>query len=632
MSLRKIVPSYVLNLAFKMGLLMFLFTVCRVLFLTANRVYFSTVQWSDFFAGMWFDLITTFLLCYPLLLVQFFPLKNRSRKGYRYVLFCLTLLPFSLSILVNLIDVEYFRHTTNRSTSGLFTMLGFGRDFIQQIPYFIVDYWYLLLLYVAAMAASSWLVKWVDQREDDSVRWSYLQQTVIYLLAIAGAVIIGRGGLVLRPIQPTEAAKFTDANRMPLVLNSAFTVLHSIGNKRLVEKQYMTAELLKSHYSPHHQFASEGRLRGQNIVLLILESFAPEYISHYNKTTPPCTPFFDQLADSSLCFTHCFANGKKSMDALPSIVSSIPKLMDKEYLVSEYAVNRMTSLPDLLREMGYETGFFHGATDGSMNFDVFCSAAGFDRYFGRSAYGNDEDYDGTWGIFDEPFLQWSISQFNQMRQPFFTAVFTLSSHAPYTLPEQHKKRFSKGATPMHKVVSYADYALERFFESARQQEWYPRTLFVLVADHTPSTQMPVYATDFEKMHIPLLLYHPTDTFFRGVNEKVVGQIDLLPSLLELVGYQRSFFAFGRSVFSSETGFTAAQIGGYYLGVGAHQKEHYMLRFQNDTSLGLYHFSDRLQKDNLLGRHKSAHQSLERQMKALIQTYNHALLSNEMRRE
>ncbi|MBK9591974.1 MAG: sulfatase-like hydrolase/transferase [Crocinitomicaceae bacterium] len=99
-----------------------------------------------------------------------------------------------------------------------------------------------------------------------------------------------------------------------------------------------------------------------------------------------------------------------------------------------------------------------------MSFDVFCDVAGYDKYYGRTEYNNEAHYDGTWGIYDEEFLSWSADQMTAMQQPFFSTIFTISSHPPYSIPEKHKSRFNKGTEEMHNAVMYADYALSQFFE------------------------------------------------------------------------------------------------------------------------------------------------------------------------
>src|SRR5690606_3286191 len=123
-------------------------------------------------------------------------------------------------------------------------------------------------------------------------------------------------------------------------------------------------------------------------------SFSKEFFGAFNKdknngTYTGYTPFLDSLTGHSLSFTYSFSNGRKSIDGLPSVVSSIPSL-GVPYFLSPYSGNRINSLASLLKEKGYHSSFFHGAPNGSMGFEAFMNIAGFEAYYGLSEYGDDD--------------------------------------------------------------------------------------------------------------------------------------------------------------------------------------------------------------------------------------------------
>ena len=612
----------------KASVFILIYTLCRVLFLIINNDLFPIVYLSDFLAGIWFDTVTTAIVFLPLIAIEIFPNKWRRSKGYQWVLKIAFNIILFLTILMNLIDIEYFKHTSSRSTASLIDMLGFGNDLQQQIPVFLRDYWGILILLILLQVLGIWLYKRIDRIQDDSKSVSWLKQIIILPLTAALFVVIGRGGIGLRPISAPNAASYTIDQNIPLILNSAFTIIKTWGNIELKEKEYFSDEILKEKYNPIRQYNDPARLDQPNVVILLLESFSVEYISAINGTDDVYTPFLDSLIDSSLVYTNCYANGKKSMDAMPSVISSIPKLMEIEYLTSSYAPNQIESLPKILNGMGYESGFFHGATNGSMNFNVFADVSGFDKYYGRNEYTNDADFDGTWGIFDEPFLGWSADKISEMKTPFFSTIFTISSHPPYTIPKQHKNKFNSGPSEMHNAISYADYSLKTFFDYAKTKDWYDNTLFVIVADHTPASGTPIYYKDMGNMHIPLIFFHPTDSQFKGRSDKVVSQTDIMPSLLNLMGYQKEFFSFGHSIFDNSLGYSASCVGDKYLYYGTYQNEHYLLLFQDEKVLGVYNLKDQLQSKNLMNNIPLT-AYLENQLKAMMQSYNHALINNEM---
>ena len=610
-----------------MGLIAFMLTICRLLFLIFNSGHFPVVYFTDFLAGFWFDLMTAAIVLLPLWLIEMAPNKWRGVKKFQLLLALCFHVIFFLTIAINLVDVEYFRHTSSRSSYALVKMMGFGNDLWQQLPSYFADYWFILLFAIIIQLLTIFLYKRINRIKDDSEKQGWPIQICHFFSSAAILVIIGRGGFGLRPTGIANAAGYTIEQNVQLVLNSAFTMIKTWGGFTLEEKKYFTSAELEKRYTIQRHYNDPAVIGNQNICLIVLESFSAEYISAINGTENVYTPFLDSLIDESLVFTNCYANGKKSLDAMPALISSIPKLMETEYLGSSYAANRIESLPRNLKKLGYSNAFFHGATNGSMNFDVFCDQVEFENYYGRTEYNNDADFDGTWGIYDEEFLQWSAKKMSTMKSPFFTTVFTVSSHPPYSIPEKYKNRFTGGPTEMHDAIGYADYALSRFFESAKKTSWYQNTLFVIVADHTPATYEPLYYKEMGNLHIPLIFFHPGDSTFRGRSEKVTSQADVMPGILHLAGYTEPFAAFGKSMFDTLDGYSASQIGNKFQYFGTVNNQHYMIIFEGEKTTGIFSLNDRYQGENLLNKPELG--ILEDQLKAIIQTYNHVLIQNKM---
>jgi phosphoglycerol transferase MdoB-like AlkP superfamily enzyme len=206
-------------------------------------------------------------------------------------------------------------------------------------------------------------------------------------------------------------------------------------------------------------------------------------------------------------------------------------------------------LPSILKEVGYESAFFHGATNGSMRFDAFASAAGFDHYFGRTEYNNEKHFDGNWGIEDHHFMSWSIDRMNELTKPFFSMIFTLSSHHPFTVPKEFKNKVRNGPDPLCKTIHYVDFAFKSFWEKAQKQDWFKNTLFIFCADHVGPTNRSD-RTSLEWIHrIPIAFYHPSEKLPKIKSGTSFQQIDILPTTLDLLNQKTSFFAFGTSYFN-----------------------------------------------------------------------------------
>jgi phosphoglycerol transferase MdoB-like AlkP superfamily enzyme len=330
--------------------------------------------------------------------------------------------------------------------------------------------------------------------------------------------------------------------------------------------------------------------------------------------------------------TQGYANGLHSAEGIPAVTAGIPTLMPEAFSTSIYGTNAITTLPNLLKAKGYSTAFFHGGTNGTMSFDIFSAAAGYAQYFGRTEYGNDADYDGAWGIPDGPFLQYFAGSLGRLKSPFCASVFTLSSHPPYTLPSSYKTPLPPNTSAVHKAVAYTDDALRRFFETAATAPWYSNTLFVITADHaSPDNFTSHYSSGIGEYAIPLVLYAPGDAGLRGTLDAPVQQIDIMPSVLNYLGYDRPFFAFGKSLFdSSAQRFVVTENNGAYQWIDG---SGYVLRATESRATGLFRFpADSSLQQNILPQSRAAGDSVMRRLKAFVQVYRNALIQNKMRYE
>jgi len=340
------------------------------------------------------------------------------------------------------------------------------------------------------------------------------------------------------------------------------------------------------------------------------------------------TPLLFSLIDESLYFSNAFANGKKSIEAMPAIFAGIPTLMDNPYISSPYGMNQIKALPTLLKSKGYSSAFFHGATNGSMKFDEFANIAGFDKYFGRLEYDNEDHCDDTWGVLDEYFNPWTASTITkELNEPFLAGLFTLSSHHPYYIPEEHRNHLPEGEFPIAQSIAYGDMSLRKFFDVAKKQPWYNNTIFVLCADHTPAGHSPFFVNRIGMYQIPILIFDPSKRIEPKVNDQIFSHIDIMPTLLDLIGYEDDFYSFGKSKFSkSESRFTYNYINEtYHLFKGD-----YLLNFQNDKAVGFYNYKlDSLaQKDSLNYYRQEINQHLKL-IKAVIQRYNNDMIKNQL---
>ncbi len=531
----------------------------------------------------------------------------------------------ALALLFNCIDIGYFEFIQKRSTFDLFQTLGGENDGMQVLPQYIADYWYVLLIWISIIFVLIYFSKNNDIKPKVNSTKTKISQLISIVVVFIPMLVLGsRGGWQYRPLDMIGASNYAHGKHVSLVLNSPFCIMKSANKAHLEKIKYINEKEITSIYTTKHHSKDTIKFQQKNVVLIIMESIGSEYTA-LAKDNHSLTPFLDSLSNKSTQFTHAYANGKTSIKGIPAIVAGIPTLFDGSFTYSAYNANSFESVASLLKKKGYHTSFFHGGNNGTMGFDVFAKAAGFDRYFGRNEYPNHEDYDGHWGIFDEPYFQFFKTQLDQEKKPFATCFFSLSSHHPYTLPEKYKNKFKGNSLAIGASIQYADYALAKFFETAKKADWYNNSIFIITADHTSMSKNERYQTDAGIYSIPLLIFDPTKSEGKMI-EKTVQQIDILPTILQNLHYDLPYFAFGNAIDDNNSSFAVSFNGQYYQLI----TDKYCLQFDGEKVIALFDLEkDYLMKKNLIEKTNVDYKKEETLLKAIIQTYNHSLIENKM---
>jgi phosphoglycerol transferase MdoB-like AlkP superfamily enzyme len=580
--------------------------------------------WQVFAHGLRFDLsaFAYFNLIFILLLVL--PTRQREKKAYQKILQSLFVGFNGLILFMNLADVVNIEFTGKRMTADTFEFILQGDDLNFVAIDFIKDYWYLLLIATLMTLAMRSIYIFIQKNQfflyRSKITWPCF---IISLFALGLTVLAMRGGTQLRPIKNIHASYHGQGKYVPLILNAPFSILSTLSEKGLKEVNYFNQEERPKYFDAEKTFEADSANK-KNVVIIILESFSREYIGYYNEHQG-YTPFLDSLILQSTVCENAYANGKKSIEGIPAILSGIPALSDKPYILSQYGTQKTNSIPSLLSKEDYECSFYHGGNPGTMGFDAFAEMAGFHSYIDLSQYPNYEnDFDGKWGIFDEPYFQFFKSELDQKKEPFFSSLFSLSSHHPYTIPEKHKGKFPKGEIPIHETIGYTDHALRRFFEEAKKSNWFENTLFVITADHTFTATHKEYQNSNGLYEIPLLIYNPADTSFKSIT-KICQQTDILPTIVDELNLSTKLISFGNSIWN-EKGFAVNYLNNLYQFID----EGYLLQFNGNKSLALYQtHSDPMLKNNLLLTEISRAQMMENKLKALIQDYNYRMINNQL---
>lgn len=546
----------------RLGVMLILLAISRWLLFIFNVGNFPNLsvgeQFRLFFIGMRFDVWTLIIANLPFLIFYGIPFRFKYNKVYCKIIDILFVITNTLSITLNLIDVIYYRYIDKRMTSELFGFMQHTDDnqggLVKQ---FAVDFWFMIVIFAVFLFAIIILTRKTRVKPAviiNKTYW-YITRSLAFLVLVAASIIGLRGGLQNKPISIITAANYTKTQNIPLVLNTPFTIGRGNSGDVLKKIDFYDDEELEQLYSPIRNDLTINRfidknIQGYNVFIIILESHGQEMVKFYNQNREETlTPFLDSLLANSLSFNG-MANGRQSIEAVTSILSGLPSLMSKDYVESRYAMNRLDGIGSILKKHGYSTAFFHGGNNGSMNFDASALSAGFDKYYGRNEYGNDNDYDGTWGISDMPFLQFTAHKVDEMKKPFAAGVFTLSSHHPFKLPKGYELPDGVYKTDFEKTMRYTDDSMRHFFETMSEYSWFDSTIFIIVGDHVnPEHRFDNYLNGYGQYQIVTAFYAPN--VIKPLKTNIMAQqTDIGISILAALGYNDTIFSFGRNVFDS----------------------------------------------------------------------------------
>ena len=656
-------------------MLLLTYSLLRVVFYVYNRSLFPESGFRPFWGGIRFDLSAIAYLNIPYLAAMLLPFKFAHNKTYRRICNIYFVAANSLALLAACIDIGYFPYVSKRMTADIFSYMGHAQfDFGSLAPLFLKEFWWIAVIWIAlvtllAGSRNSHTTKnhdsasksrrhtiipftfpttknveraFVTDNTENKTVTGKMGQWLCYLLLLFLGLTAMRGGWQYRPLGIIHAGQYATPQYIPLVLNSPFTLIRTIGKKTIEERHdfpdLAAAEQLFSPVHQHYEASALHTAPVRNVVIIILEGISQEMFKFYHSEEPDYPqycPFLDSIAARSWAWNG-IADGRRTMEGVPAIVCGIPTLMEHAFIETPFAMNNLHSPVSLLAEKGYRTLFFHGAENGSMNFESFCKSIGFQQYYGMDEYPRHDDYDGAWGIPDRSFLHFMAETLRKEPRPFFSCVMTLSSHHPFRLPKDagEQANYPKGTHPMHTVSAYTDLALREFFQILSQESWFDSTLFIITADHAYEGSGSFSQNPYGNYRIPMLFYHPAaDTAF--FCDDFMQQTDIMPTLFAYLRLQSPMVCFGQNLFDPKSQPMAVNhLSGIYQ---IYRREH-LLQFDGEKVVGFYN----LKKDPMVKNNLSAGNPTEAAngndstldsnllyLKAFLQSYSTRMIHNQL---
>ena len=626
------------TLAYRIFLVYFFYFVVRCLFVTYNLDSLQIDSFTSFlklsYHGLAFDTTAILYINGIFILLSVLPLKFNTTVIFQKFLFYFYFITNLIAIATNFIDFIYYRHTYTRTTSAVLDVLANETNKSDLFFKFLLDFWHVFTLFILISCVWVYLYKLKRLKlELPVLNFKYFIYSILGFLIITTFAIGGIRGDFEKSTRPLN---LIDANRhitniihADVVLNTPFAIIRTLGKKSFKRQSFTSQKIIDSLFIPVKKYANN-KSNKKNIVIFILESYGREYVGGFNKDlkTPNYrgyTPFIDSLAQHSMIYTNAYCNGSKSIHGMSSILAGIPSFKDA-FTSSPYANQKIESLVSTLKSDGYDTSFFHGAPNGSMGFLGFGNILGFDNYYGKTEFNNNKEFDGFWGIWDEPFFDYMRQTLDKKQKPFMATLFSLSSHNPYIVPEKYEDKFPEGNLEIHKCVGYTDYSLKQFFKKAKKSSWYNNTIFVMVADHGNYVYYDEFMKPINRFAVPILIFKPNSNLV-GVDDNFAQQIDIYPTILDMIGYKKPFRSWGRSLLGDKqvVPFAINHSGSVY----QFMRGDYICTFDGKKATGFFDKNDKGLTKNLIGNRNQKMNETEIACKAFLQNYMNTIIDKKL---
>ncbi len=327
-------------------------------------------------------------------------------------------------------------------------------------------------------------------------------------------------------------------------------------------------------------------------MLVLEESLGSLFVGSLHPEGPACTPQFDSLAENGLFFTNIYATGNRTVRGVEASLLSFPPIPGQS-IVKRPLNENLFSLPSILKENGYQTVFLYGGRSYFDNFQQFASNNNFDRIIDQTDFKN-VTFETIWGVCDGDLFDNSLLTFDSLHavgKPFFATMITVSNHKPYLYPEG-KIPFDPKKQERLRAVRYADFAIGDFVRKARNHDFFDSTIFVFLGDHGARVygwqQIPM-----DSYEIPILFYCPALIPAGQRVETLGSQMDLAPTLLDVLNFSYSSKFFGRSLLESHQGYDCALL--------SHNRDVALLRNNRLALLGIKMENGLWDRDSIDGK-------------------------------
>lgn len=505
-----------------------------------------------FVLGTFFDLVSATYTIIPLLLyLWLMPTRIFQKKWHRFFLYGFFFVQIFLLLFNSVSEWLFWDEFTTRFNFIAVDYLVYTTEVIGNIQQSYPIAWIVVIIIIVTAAIFYFIKSAIDQ--------SFQQPMRFKLRSVWAAGFLSLPILSFFLISNTYHNFSTNTIANELAGNGLYELFAAYRNNELSYTQFYpylpeqeANQKLASLMVP--ELATGGKLslsrevinpnaeNRMNVVLISIESFSAEFMGIFGNTEG-ITPFLDSLSQHSLSFTNLYATGTRTVRGLEALSLAVPPTPGQSIVRRPNNENLFT-LGSVFNKKGYVSKYLYGGYSYFDNMGPYFSSNGY-QVVDRSSLADSEiDYENIWGVADENLFTLSLREIDKTiatQKHSFTHIMTTSNHRPFTYPDGRIDIPSH--TNRQGAVKYTDYAIGKFIKEASKKDWFANTLFIITSDHCASsagkTDLPI-----KKYQIPMLIFSPAH-ITPGIQDRLMSQIDIAPTLLGLLNfsYETKFFGY-----------------------------------------------------------------------------------------
>jgi phosphoglycerol transferase MdoB-like AlkP superfamily enzyme len=532
------------------------FIVAKAIFLIYHFPLTKTLTASEilkvFLYGLRMDMSFTGYICilpFFLLLVKSFAINfpiNKFIRIYTYIL--IILLSF-----ITIADLE------------LYTAWGFRMD-ATPLQYFktpkemgatisTAPVFKLLLIFALLGAVFIFIYKkYFNDLIDKRQAKMYIFDILFSAFLVALLFVPIRGGIQKIPMNQSDVyfseKLFADHSAINLPWNITFSILNKNNEKNpfdyFPEKESET--LVNSLYNTGPlKIPSILSVEKPNIIIIILESYTAKWVGCLGGV-PGVTPNLDKIAADGLLFTNIYAAGDRSEKGQVAVLSGYPNQAINSIIKTPDKTRQLPSINQELEKAGYNSSYTYGGELEFANIKSYLVHIGIERLVDKYSFPVAQRTT-SWGVHDQYVFNRFGEDLKKEKQPFFAALFSLSSHEPYDVPMKPHFPGTDETTLFKNSIYYTDSIIGDFIVKSKMEPWWENTLIVFVADH--GHPLPGHDPNDRpsKFRIPLI-FSGGALKTKGVINNIGSQTDIATTILDQLKLPADKFKWGKDLLDS----------------------------------------------------------------------------------